>query len=249
MAGSHLATTSAAAVGAEPERISSSDQIVRDVVHGLYEGRYVAGQRLVEPDLMHRYGVSRSTVREAIKRLAAEGIVTTNPFRGAQIRQLSRTEAHNVLAIVELMIGLAARQAAARIDEPGARAHLTAHFEALMAFENERDSYDLVRARNRFYRAMGRIGGNKELERMLPSFQVHLIRPLLKLPRRARFADYRVMAAAIFAGDVQQAEAVARRHIRRTAEALNNAPDHAFAPEPQPTLHTLDHTATDTDDE
>jgi DNA-binding GntR family transcriptional regulator len=42
---------------------------------------------------MRRYAVGRSTVREAIKRLAAERVVATPPFRGAQIRQLSRADA------------------------------------------------------------------------------------------------------------------------------------------------------------
>ena len=61
---------------------SSSDLIVRDVVRGLYEGRYVAGQRLAEPDLMRSYGVARSTVREAIKRLVAEGVLEFAPVPG-----------------------------------------------------------------------------------------------------------------------------------------------------------------------
>lgn len=45
--------------------------VVHDILHGLYEGRYVAGQRLVEPDLIECNGVSRPTVREEINRLAA----------------------------------------------------------------------------------------------------------------------------------------------------------------------------------
>ena len=56
-------------------RLSSSDQIVRDVVRGLYEGRFVAGQRLVEPDLMRLYGVSRGTVREALKRFSVHPFI------------------------------------------------------------------------------------------------------------------------------------------------------------------------------
>lgn len=213
------------------KRIRSSDQIVRDIVRGLYEGRYVAGQRLVEPDVMRHYHVSRSTVREAITRLAAEGVVTVNPFRGAQIRQLSRSDARNVLRIMELLIGLAARLTAERIDEPGAREYFSECFGALMSFESERDSYDLVRARNQFYRAMTRIGGNKELDRLLPSFQVHLIRSHLRLSHEARFTDYRHIAEAIMSRDKRGAENAARAHIRRTAETLSDAPDDTFAPE------------------
>src|SRR5260370_12580628 len=87
--------------------VSASDRIVSDVVRGLYDGRYAPGQRLVEPDLMQKYGVSRSTVREAINRLSAVGVAASHPFRGAQIRQLSRREARDILLILELMVGLA----------------------------------------------------------------------------------------------------------------------------------------------
>ena len=208
---------------------SSSDLIVRDVVRGLYEGRYVAGQRLAEPDLMRSYGVARSTVREAIKRLVAEGVLESHPFRGAQIRQFSRHQAVNVLLVLELMIGLAARQAAASIGEGDHRARFQESLDRLLALEAASDSYDFVRARNHFYRAITRIAGNEEIERLLPSIQVHLVRAHLRLDREQRFADYRAMAGAIVAGDPARAEAAGRAHIARIAEALDALPDTAFA--------------------
>jgi DNA-binding GntR family transcriptional regulator len=216
----------------EPEAVqvvSSSDQIVRDVVRGLYEGRYVAGQRLAEPDLMRRYGVARSTVREAIKRLAAEGVVETHQFRGAQIRHLSRRQAQNVLLILELLVGLAARQAAESIDEPGCREAFQESSDRLLALESAEDTYDFVRARNGFYRTLTRISGNSELERLLPNIQVHLVRAHLKLPREQRFADYRAMRDAILRGDARKAEQVARAHIAAVEAALHQLPDGAFA--------------------
>jgi DNA-binding GntR family transcriptional regulator len=212
--------------------VSSSDQIVRDVVRGLYEGRYVAGQRLAEPDLIRRYGVGRSTVREAIKRLAAEGVVATHPFRGAQLRHLSRKEARNVLLILELMVGLAARQAAENIGLAGRRAAFREAYDSLLKLERAEDSYDQVRARNRFYRTITRIGGNAELERLLPSIQVHLVRAHLKLPRSQRFTDYRQMADAILSGKAADAEAAGRAHIAHIAAVLDMLPDSAFGPEP-----------------
>ncbi|MEY8838784.1 GntR family transcriptional regulator, partial [Cribrihabitans sp. XS_ASV171] len=78
---------------------SASRFIVRDVVRGLYEGRYVAGQRMAEPDLMAHYDVSRSTVREALKELSSDGIVELAAFRGAQIRKLTRAQAANLFAV------------------------------------------------------------------------------------------------------------------------------------------------------
>jgi DNA-binding GntR family transcriptional regulator len=210
-------------------RTSSSGQVVRDIVRGLYEGRYVAGQRLVEPDLMRRYQVGRSTVREALSRLAAEGVATLNPFRGAQIRQLSRREAGNILVILEVTVGLAARLAAENIKAPGASAHFRACYDELTAFASERESFELVRARNRFYRAMTRVGRNPDLQRLLFGFQVHLIRSTFSQPHEERFADYRRMADAILAQDAKAAEKAGRDHIRRIALALAKAPDEAFA--------------------
>lgn len=226
-----------------PRRSSSSDQVVRDVVRGLYEGRYVAGQRLVEPDLMRRYQVSRSTVREALTRLAAEGAVTIHAFRGAQIRQLSRREAHNILAILEVTIGLAARLAAGNIDTVGAADHFNGRYEELAAFSRAHESFEFVRARNRFYRAMTRISANPDLERLLMGFQVHLIRSNLRQPHEERFADYARMARAIMAGDAAAAEEAGRTHIRHIAATLAGAPDEAFAPpgdEGLPTFITED---------
>ena len=78
---------------------SSPELIFREIVQGLYNGTYVPGQRLVEVDLTQRWGVSRGTVREALNRLAAEGIVVLNRHRGAAIRVLNRAEMQDILAV------------------------------------------------------------------------------------------------------------------------------------------------------
>lgn len=218
----------------EREKLSSSDQIVRDVVRGLYEGRFAAGQRLVEPDLMRLYGVSRGTVREAIKRLAAEGVVTQTAFRGAQIRHLSRAGARDILELLEVTIGLAARLAAERIGTSRQGGQVRSTYEALAKFADGGDAFDLVRARNRFYRAITGAGGNLELGRLLPTFQVHLIRANLSISSRQRFSDYREIVDAILAGNGPEAEAAARRHVRRSIEALEDAPAGLFARDDDP---------------
>lgn len=225
-------TSPADAADATPPRgQTAADRIVRDVVRGLYENRFVPGQRLVEPDLMRRYQASRSTVREAIKRLAGDGVVTLHAHRGAQIRQLTREDARGVLLVLEVLIGLAARLCARNIDRGDARAEFRAAYEHLLSFEHAGDSYDLVHARNRFYRALTRISANPELDRILPTVQVHIVRARLRQPQAQRFADYRRMAEAILRGDQEAAEAEGRAHIRHMGEALERSPDDLFAPD------------------
>lgn len=230
-----------AKANASTHHLSSSDQVVRDIIHGIYEGRFVAGQRLVEPDLVALYGVSRGTIREALKRLAAEGVVTQTAYRGVHIRKLSRADARDVLQLLEVIIGLAARLAAENLDTLKMRARFTDAYESLIGFSDAPDSFDFVRARNRFYRIMALAGNNRELARLLPSFHVHLLRAHLKPLNERRFADYRAIADAILAGNARSAEAAGRRHIKRVIAELETLPASIFAPESAGTQPSLEH--------
>jgi len=213
--------------------VSSSDQIFREIVQGLYEGRYATGQRLVESDLTREFGTSRGTVREALKRLAAEGIVTLNLHRGAQIRRLARVEVRDMLALLEVLIGFAAYLAADHIDEGKNARMFQTNFDAVMSYESRPDSFDLVRARNRFYRSLVDIGNNRELRQVLLRYHVHLLRVQFR-PYRVeveteRFSDYRKIGEAVLAGDSRRAEAAARRHVRLISAAFEKLPQDAFS--------------------
>jgi DNA-binding GntR family transcriptional regulator len=196
---------------------SASARVVRAIVRGLHEGAYAPGQRLAEPELMAEFGVSRSTARESVRRMESEGLVTVEPHRGAVIRRMSAQEALDALRVMELCVGLAARQAAERIGQNDGRARLTRAWRELQRFRELPDSYEFVAARNQFYRTLTEVSGNQELRRIVPSIHVHLIRRDYSMQPRIRFEDYDRMAEAILAGDGAAAAAAARRHIARTA--------------------------------
>lgn len=212
---------------------SSSDAIVRDIVQGLYEGRYIAGQRLVEADLVVTYGVSRSSVREALQRLAAERVVDLNLYRGAQIRLISRAELHDIMSLLEVTIGLAARSAAERLTAGTNQQDFEGALSALLALETCPESFELLRARNRYYRVLVKISGNRELERILPTLHVHLARfqHYTHSPEAIaeRYSDYRSIGGEILAGNPRRAELAGRRHIRRIAISLERLPETLFA--------------------
>ncbi len=203
--------------------------IFREVVQGLYKGSYVPGQRLVETDLTQRWGVSRGTVREALNRLAAEGIVSLSRHRGASIRILDRSEMQDIVAVMEMVIGMAARLSARRINEGVNRSVFLDSFNALQAFMGKPESFELLKARNRYFKTMALIGGNRELQKLLQTMHVHVLRVQLRAVHEnfvtERFADYALMADVILAGDSRRAELVARRHIRATAAAVDKLPD------------------------
>jgi DNA-binding GntR family transcriptional regulator len=218
------------------EDISSPDIVFRGVLRGLYNGQYVQGQRLVEGDLALHFRVGRGAVREALTRLAAEGVVSISRHRGACVRWLTRDEVLEVLSVMEVLAALAARLAAANIEKGPNRKNLQAALKKLLEFKKSRDFPEFVRARNQFYRVLLQAGSNQELNRIFPTMHVHLVRvqfrTFLTTAERARFKDYQSMADAVLAGDEGQAERITRRHIRRTAVEISQLPDEAFAPPP-----------------
>src|SRR5271170_1481180 len=83
--------------------------------------RLSPGARLIENDLTLRFAVSRGPVREALRRLAAEGLIEHLPHRGAVVRRLSRVEIQELFQIRVELESLAARLAA-EADDPQRRA-------------------------------------------------------------------------------------------------------------------------------
>ncbi|MGG7567791.1 GntR family transcriptional regulator [Rhodovulum sp. DZ06] len=192
---------------------SAPDTVVRAVIRGLYEGRYVPGQRLGEPDLISEYGVSRSTVREAIRRLEADGVVETIPYRGAQIRRLTAREARDALLLFQALIALAARLAAERIGEADGRERVAEAWKGLEAQAADLDGFDGARARDRFHRALAAASGNRDVMRVLPGMQAHLIRFSWSAPAETKLDSYKAIVRAVLSGEAEKAEAAARAHV------------------------------------
>jgi DNA-binding GntR family transcriptional regulator len=212
-----------------PARVESPrDLVFRDIIRGLYEGRFAPGQRLVEADLTALYGVSRGPVREALSRLAAEGIVDLPPQRGALVRRLSRAEAIDIMQVVSSLMGLAARLAAQAASRPDTADRLEALLSRLGAFDPSNPAPDYATARDRFYGALIELAGNAELRRRIPAVLTHLIRVQFRTETRKadehRHSDYRAIVDAVLARDPDGAETAMRRHLDTTVAALAAGP-------------------------
>lgn len=204
--------------------IGAKEAIARDIVRGLYDGRYQPGQRLREVQLTKHYGVSRGPVREALNALAAMNIIELTPQCGAQVRILRIQEAIDILVVAQNLIGLSARLSAKNCKDAEARAKLEKALETIAAFSPDNDSAEFTIARDRFYGALLTMAANAELHRILPTVQIHLIRVQfrseLQINDRSRHQDYRRIAEAIFSAHPREAEAAARNHIERSIERL-----------------------------
>jgi len=219
---------------------TSPDRVVDAILGSIRSGNFVPGQRLIEADLTRDYRVSRGPVREALKRLAAEGVLTLTRHRGAYVRAMSRGEVRDSLIVLEALVGLMASLAARRIASDENAARMRDAHERLLAFRDDGGTSAFLDERRRFYDTIIQIGGNLELKRMLPLIQIHLLRMQFQAyitprDREKQFKEYETITETILRGDTMRAQKVASLHIRRTRLSLMRLPDEAF-----PTIRASD---------
>lgn len=235
------ASPAAAAIATDPSEVpddagrsasrSASDTVFFGILKGLELGSFVPGQRLVETDLVTEFGVGRNSVREALQRLAAEGIVELPRHRGAMIRRLSLQDTLDVLDVAERMTGLLARAAARGSgDRTQAQALRAAVQELVNAEKAERARSDEARgavvsfstARRHFYRTLLDMGGNRELRRLFPTIHMPIVHAQHRLAslQQMRLADYRRIATAVLAGSPDEAEAAGVAHVQNVRAAI-----------------------------
>ena len=93
------------------------DLVYLELKHKILTGEIVSQTRLMEIDLSEKMNVSRTPIREAIKRLADDGLVKVEPRRGAYVANISIKDMLDVFEVREDMEGFAAKLAAERINE------------------------------------------------------------------------------------------------------------------------------------
>jgi DNA-binding GntR family transcriptional regulator len=217
----------------EAAKVTSPDRVVEAIIRGIRAGHYVPGQRLIEADLTRDHRVSRGPVREAFKRLAAEGVLSLTRHRGAYVRALSRVEVRDSLVVLEALVGLMAKLAAGRIVDDSNAVRMREAFKRLLAFKDDGGTAAFLDERRNFYAAIIEIGENHELKRMMPLMQIHLLRMqfqsyITPRDREKQFEEYQAITDAILSGDSQRAQRVASLHVRKTRLRLMRLPDDAF---------------------
>ncbi|WP_194910960.1 GntR family transcriptional regulator [Catenulispora rubra] len=142
-----------------------SDQVYAMVRGMILDGSLQPGARIVESEIARQLGVSQAPVREAIKRLAFEGLVTAVPRRGSYVAKISEAEAQDAREVRALLEESAARDAVENFDAE-ARRTLEELVEGMRSAARETDlaafrSHDMA-----FHRAVIELGGNSYLPRL-----------------------------------------------------------------------------------
>jgi len=143
-------------------RAALHEQVTHRLRQMLVEGRIAPGAKLNERELCEELSVSRTPLREAIKTLAAEGLVELLPNRGAIALQLGEADVLNTFEVMAGLEGLSGELAAQRISEDALNEIRAMHFEMKAAY-TRRDLSNYYRLNAAIHRAINTAAGNPVL--------------------------------------------------------------------------------------
>ncbi len=205
------------------EEVSSADQVYQRLRRLLIEGYYPPGARLIEERLAQDLGVSRTPVRQALVRAAAEGLVQLFPNRGAIARSFTIDDLLEIYDLRALLEGHAAYLAAQRITAADLdqleRAATALEQSLTMTFERREDEVHFLVEQNAiFHQTIARAAGNQRLITMLDQIvavplQFRSFYWYRSEERRISNFFHRSILNALRLGDGERARAMMREHI------------------------------------
>jgi DNA-binding GntR family transcriptional regulator len=196
-------------------------QVVADAIRErILGGEFAPGGRLAEERLSEELGVSRMPVREALRALAAEGIVTLEPRRGASVTVYTEQQVRELVEVRATLESLNAKLAARRHD-PGQIAELESILEAGTRM-NERSDLARIQENNaRFHEAIAAIAANSVLMNMVRSLRERtalIFAPHSRARVRQNWEEHAGIVRAVIAGDADLAALLAARHVYNAAQ-------------------------------
>lgn len=185
-------------------------------------GEIPPGTRMMEVEMADDMGVSRTPVREAIRKLEKEGLVSIEPRRGAYASDVSIKDLIDVLEVRQYLEGMAAELAASQItkDEKIKLVEAAEKYKASIA---DGDIYSIIHADEAFHTTVVGFSNNKTLVQMVNQVQELALRfRYIFYEDFARFQgqpkEHQEIVDAILAGDGEQAKQLASAHISHLKE-------------------------------
>jgi DNA-binding GntR family transcriptional regulator len=189
------------------------------------------GTRMMEVELAEEMGVSRTPIREAIRKLEKEGLVTIEPRRGAYASPLSTEDMVEILEVRQNMEGLAAYFAASRMtpDQIDELHEISKNYNAAVA---EGSMEKMIKYDTRFHKFIVECCNNKILARMIEQLQELVLRFRYIYYDNFRRAEnmpeeHQIILNAIESGDGDAAREAADVHIDRLKELIIKEGVHA----------------------
>jgi DNA-binding GntR family transcriptional regulator len=194
----------------------TSFEFVRDSLrHAILLGEIPPGTHLVQSEIARQLAVSNTPVREALRDLAAEGLVRLDAYRGALVPHLIQEDLDEIFALLQVLEPVAIRRAVAHI---GAE-ELTRAQQLIDDIDRHPDALDFVSLDREFHGVFASAAQAPRLRSMIQSLRDSaglFIAASLRGPSDAsRIAndDHRRLLEAVRAADIERAVAVEREHL------------------------------------
>ncbi len=190
----------------------------------IFSKELAPGSWLDEQNLAKQFGISRTPMREAIKVLASEGLITIKMRRGAYVTEIARKDLEQIFTILSLLEGEAAREAAAKASEEELN-QLDYWHHRLEKAAADRDIEQFFEINGKFHELIREIAGNRWMNGVIED-----LRKVLKLHRRDSLTstgrlqnsliEHRAILNALLKRDQAAAENIMRKHMAQGLEAL-----------------------------
>lgn len=190
----------------------------------ILRGEYAPLQRLIETELIERHGTTRSVVRNALTRLATEGMVELQPNRGARVRQISPREAVEITEIRRAVEGLVAARAAERVTDEEIT-ELEALGQAMRAAVANMDMLGYSELNAELHGGVRRIAQHDTATRVIEQLHGQMVRHQFRLalvPGRPSVSlpEHLAIIDAVCARDPERAERAMRTHLDSVLKML-----------------------------
>ena len=183
------------------------------------------GSWVDEQSLAQEYGISRTPMREAIKVLAAEGLITMKMRRGAYVTEVSKTDLDQIFTVIALLEGQACREVTAKASDKDLQ-ELDSLHSKLEKAAADRDIDGFFSINQDFHDKIQEIAGNHWMSNV-----IHDLRKVLKLQRRdsltkrgrleQSLAEHRKILAALLDRNADLAETLMKSHLKQGQEAAS----------------------------
>ncbi len=199
------------------DNLPARELVLRKLREAILNGRFQPGERLLERDLVARMGVSRTPIREAMRSLEHEGLVTMTPYKGPAVVRPTLDDARALYEVRAALEGQAVAAFVARAG-PDAVAHLKRHVAAAAAAAGQGRVQPVLAANNAFHDTIAGGCGNALLQAMLTNLRDRIVllrAQSLSHPGRPphSVAEHRAIVRAIEQGDAPKAKRLSEQHI------------------------------------
>lgn len=203
------------------------DQVVSRLRMAIAAGHFPPGTRLIERELCETLGVSRTSLREALRVLQSEGLITAKPNKGLMVALVSRRTARDIYQVRAVMEGLAARLFAQNATQSQMKA-LRDSIDRLAKVYDNFSADAFIQVKSEFYDILLEGAGNEAASEMLRRIhtRVSQLRVVsLSNADRAKksIAELRQFIKALEARDEEKAWKICVQHVENAARAAIRA--------------------------